>query len=146
MTLPAAKRTDNDEAVLPLFDDNAGTTRANAPRGYQQAQINGDDVAELGVYPTSGTLENGGQTLGGATAEALSSSSIPCQGVLVKAAPTNAGTIYVGKSDVTTDYADATGGFPLDPGESVGVPCRDVNQVFIRGTSGDKVAWIASAD
>lgn len=95
---------------------------------------------------SSGSLENGAQTLAGSAAEALSSSSIPCQGVLVKAASTNLATIYVGKSDVTTDFADATGGYPLEPGESVGVPCRNVNTVYVRGTTGDKVAWLASAD
>ena len=146
MALPAAPQTDADEAILPLFDDNAGTNRSNAPRGYKRTTLNGDGVAEMGVYPTSGSLENGGQTLAGSSAEALSATSIPCQGVLVKAPSTNAATIYVGKSDVTTDYADTTGGFPLEPGESVGVPCRNVNEVFVRGTAADKVAWIASAD
>jgi hypothetical protein len=146
MTVPAAPTEANGDKIHFIVDDNAGTTRANLMRGYKRTTINGDSVAELGVYPTSGTLENGGQTLAGSTAEQITTTSTPCQGVLVKAAPTNAGAIYVGKSDVTTDYADTTGGFPLEPGESVGVPCRNANEVYIRGTTGDKVAWIASAD
>lgn len=147
MSLPAAPQTASQEAILPLYDDaGGGTARANAPHAYKRTTIGSDAVAELGVYPTSGSLAHGAHTLAATTAEQLSATSKPCQGVLIKAPSTNAGTIYIGVATVTTDYNATTGGFPIDPGESVGVPCRNVTEVYIRGTVGDKVAWMASAD
>lgn len=146
MAVPNAPVEGAGSKILFLVYDATGTNTAALMRAYHEGTLNAENVADLGVYPTSGTLENGGQTLAGTAAEALAAASIPCQGCIVKAASSNVGTIYVGKSDVTTDFADSTGGYPLEPGESVGVPCRDVTEVYIRGTSGDKVAWIASAD
>ena len=112
----------------------------------------GDAVIKLRVdaggklVTSAGGLENGSKVTGGTTAVAISSTSVPCSGTLVKAYSDNAATIYVGKSDVTADKTAATGGYPLEPGESVGVPCGNVNQVYIRGGATDGVAWIASAD
>jgi len=146
MTVPAAPLEAGGRAILFTLDDNAGTNRANLLRGYKGVAINAERVAALGVYPVSGDIENGNMQLTAGTALALSSTSIPCQGLIVKARAANTATIYVGKSDVTADTTNATGGYPLEPGESVGVPCSNVNTVFIRGTSGDGVAWLASID
>ena len=129
------------------FDASDGIVIVGGVDGTTPRKLLVDATGRLIVASSSsGDLENGCQTLAGATAEALSAASIPCSGVLVKAASTNTGTIYVGKSDVTTDFADSTGGYPLEPGESVGVPCLNVDDVYIRGTTGDKVAWLASVD
>lgn len=146
MAVPAAPTEANGSKILFITFDSSGTNTAALIKAYKNATVNGTVLADIGVYPTSGGLENGNMQLTGATALAISSTSIPCQGVIVKARSANTATIYVGKSDVTADTTNTTGGYPLEPGESVGVPCRNTNEVFIRGTSGDGVAWIASID
>ena len=147
MALPAAPLTTDNESLLYLIKDaGAGSYQANILRARFAAALSGADGfdADLAVLPMSGTLENGNRQLTASTALQLSTTSQPCNGVLVKARPANAATIYVGKSDVTAGTTEATGGWPLEPGESVGVPCRDLNEVYIRGTSGDGIAWMAS--
>lgn len=79
-------------------------------------------------------------------AEQISSTSFQClNGVLVKAANANAGTIYVGNSDVTAASADATDGFELGAGESVFVEVDNVNKVYaIASQVNQKLFWIAT--
>lgn len=62
-------------------------------------------------------------------------------GVIVKALPTNTGTVYVGDSaGVTT----ATG-FPLEAGETVSIPVDDADKVWVAtDTDNQGVAWIAA--
>jgi hypothetical protein len=146
MTIPAAPTEAGADKILFVIDDNSGTNRANVLRGYKRAALNSEGVADLGVYPTSGTLRAFGLTLATGDAEQIIAASVPCQGVLVKASKNNSGTVYVGESSVTADEGAATSGYPLEPGESVGVPCRNANTVYVRGYSDDIVACIASAD
>jgi hypothetical protein len=146
VTVPTAPLEAGGDKLLFLVYDLSGTNAPALLRAYQQATVNGEVVGDLGVYSTSGTLENGAKSIETSAAIAISSTAVPCQGVLVKAHSDNAGTVYVGKSAVTADKTEATGGYPLEPGESVGVPCRDASTVFIRGTVADSVAWLASAD
>jgi hypothetical protein len=146
MTVPASPTEGGGSKVLFLVDDNAGTNRANLMRGYRQAALNSEPTAALGVYDVSGALDNGNMQLTSASAIAIAASSIPAQWAIIRARSANTSTIYVGKSDVTADTTNATGGFPLDAGESVAVPCSNLTQIFIIGTSGDGVAWIASCD
>lgn len=146
MTVPAAPLEGGNDKILFLLYDAGGVNAAAILRAYKKSTVNAEVVGELGVYPTSGTLENGCRVLTGATALVISATSVPCQGVVVKAYSDNAATIYVGKSDVTADKTAATGGYPLEPGESVGVPCRNVTEIYIRGTTSDGVAWLASCD
>jgi len=146
MAIPNAPLEGAGDKMMFVVWDNTGTNAAAILRAYRKATLNATDVAEMGVYPTSGALWNGCQTLATGSPEALSATSIPCQGVLVKATKENAATIFVGRTGSTADYADTTGAYPLEPGESVGVPCRNVNEVYIRGTASDRVAWLASID
>jgi len=145
MSIPVAPQEGGGDKILFTVYDNSGANASALLRGAKKTTLNSEPVADLQVYPTSGTLENGSKVLGGSTATVIST-SVACQGVLVKAYSDNIATIYVGKSDVTADKTAATGGWPLEPGESVGVPCRNVTEVYIRGTSGDGVAWLASCD
>lgn len=58
--------------------------------------------------------------------------------LVVKAMSTNTETIFVGDSDVTL-----TNGFELQTGEAVKLLVTNVNQVWIRSTSGSQsVCWI----
>jgi len=129
-------------------DDGVGGLQAVAIRSRRSEIVNGERIGAMGTYPESGALENGAMTTTGTSAIALSATSIPCQGLVVKADKNNLDTVYVGKSDVTANATNTTGGYPLEPGESVGVPCRNVNEVYIRrpGSNNVAVAWIASAD
>jgi aspartate 1-decarboxylase len=145
MAVPFAPLEGAGDKIQFVIDDNAGTNRANLIRGHRTTLLNGTQVAAMGTYDVSGALENGNMQLTGAAAIAISG-SVLAQWAIVKARSTNVGTVYVGKSDVTADTNNTTGGFPLDPGESVGVPCSNLSQIFIRGTTGDGVAWIASTD
>src|SRR5688572_31773629 len=55
--------------------------------------------------------------------------------VLLKAASTNAGTLYLGPTGVL-----ATNGFPLAPGESIAIDASELSAIFVIGTAGDDLA------
>jgi hypothetical protein len=78
------------------------------------------------------------QTLAGAAAEALAASADGAYYILLKALSTNAGTLYVGDSSVSSAE-----GYPLVPGEAVSLPVPSVDGIYIRGTAADKSAVIA---
>lgn len=136
---------EGDKILFLVYDGGAGTNAAALFRAYKTATVNSTVFGEVGVYPTSGTLKHGAKAMTGG-ARVVIAGSTPCQGVLVRAYDDNVATIYVGGSTVTADKTAATGGYPLTPGESVGVPCRNANEVYVIGTGTDGVAWIASAD
>lgn len=71
---------------------------------------------------TSTTLQTGSKASIGTTAAALVATVVakPRQGILVKALATNAVTVYIGPSTVTSGVAAAaTDGYPLAAGEEV---------------------------
>lgn len=147
----AAPLENNGSKVLFGIDDTGGTNtpRANAFRAYRSTTIGTDRVAELGVYPTSGGLGHGNRNLVNTSQLQLSTSSVPCQGVLIKAREGNVEDVWVGKTGLTANTTESTGGWRLKPGASVGVPCRNLNEVYIRCatfSSGDGVEFIASID
>jgi hypothetical protein len=135
--------------ILFLVSDSGGSLVANLLRAYQAGTLDAQPVGDLGVYPTSGKLKNGNRSLTSTAALQLSTSSVPCQGVLVKAREGNVNDVWVGISTVTADTTEATGGWRLKPGASIGLPCRDLQEVYIRCatyTAGDGVEFIASID
>lgn len=148
MTIPAAPTEAGTDKVLFTVDDNAGTNRANLLKGYQHGTLNSESVADLGVYPTSGLAKTGYMVTTGSTEIAITSTSTPCQGVLVKADPDNTVDVWVGVTGLTTNKTNATDGYRLAPGESVGVPCRNANTIFIRRGASTNVGvyWISSID
>jgi hypothetical protein len=147
MAVPAAPTENGGSKVLFVLDDNAGTNRANLLRAYQRTTLNGEGVADLGVYPTSGSFASGYKATTGSSEIQVTGSSIPCQGMIVKADPDNTLDVWVGITGLTVNKTAATEGYRLAPGESVGVPCRNANTIYIRSTaSGAGVYWIASKD
>jgi hypothetical protein len=148
-TIPSAPQEgDTGYPIIFMSYDDTTALAAALFRAYQIQVLQGGTVGNLGVYPTSGTCQNFGKTLNGTIAERITGSSgtLPCQGVLIKASTSNASTVYIGESNVTANEGLATSGYPLEPGESVGVPCRDANDVWVRGANGDKIACLASGD
>lgn len=146
MAVPAAPVELGGDKLLFGTYDNGGSNAAALPRARKVATLNTTVVGDISVYPTSGSLTHGHVATTGANAIQLKATTLPCQGVIVKAHKENSATIYVGASTVTADYTAATGGYPLEPGESVGVPTQDASTVYVRGATGDAVAWIASTD
>ena len=67
----------------------------------------------------------------GTTAAAIAASFYPCKrGVGLKAAAGNAGTIYIGPSDVTAGATAATDGWPLAAGDELFLPLDDPRAVY----------------
>ena len=67
----------------------------------------------------------------GTTSAAITAAATPCtRGVGLKAASANAGTIYVGPSDVTAGTTPATDGWPLAAGEEIFLPLADPRTVY----------------
>lgn len=90
-----------------------------------------------------------GQVTMTGSAVQLSATPIICQGYTIKAPVTNAASVYIGASTVTT-----ANGFQLDPGESFdyqnstqhGNPAFQLNisDFFAVGTGPDKLTWFGS--
>lgn len=147
MAVPAAPTEAGTSKLGFAIRDNAGTNEAVLQKAYQVGTTNATTTGDFGVYPTSGLPGTGYKVTTASTEIAISSTSVPCQGVIVKADPDNAEDVWVGATGITTTKA-TTDGYRLAPGESVGMPCRNANTVFIRrGAATDVgVYWAASRD
>lgn len=127
-----------------------GVYHATAPtvRDGQNEDIQVDSAGNLKVA-TSGastlsTLDHGAKSSVGTSAVQMTASSITAsKGVLVKAANSNTGIVYVGNSDVTANTTDATDGFELVSGESVFIEVSNANLIYLRASaSGQKVFFL----
>lgn len=147
-TIPAAlKENDVGSKVLFMVFDGGAQASAAMLRAFKTATVQGVVVGDLAVYPTSGTPKTGYRATTLGTELAISSISVPCQGVTVLADPDNTEDIWVGGTGITSTKA-STDGFRLVPGQSLDVPCRNVNTVFMLrgGAVNQGVYWSASAD
>lgn len=65
------------------------------------------------------------------------------KGVCLKAPATNTLPVYIGRANVTASQTAGTGGFPLDPGESLVLPITLVRTIYaIAGDTNQKLNWI----
>lgn len=144
MTVPAAPTEGGGAKILFLVHDNAGTNQAALLRSYFGTTINGELQGHLGVYTISGSPKSGYKATSASTEIAISSTSVPCDGVVVKADPDNAEDVWVGPTGITTTKA-TTDGYRLAPGESIGIACRNLNAVFIRRGASTNVSIYFSA-
>jgi hypothetical protein len=78
-----------------------------------------------------------------ASAVALTTQALS-NGVLIRAKPTNAGTVFVGGAGVTATNDGTGNGFALAPGEAVNLPVNTTAGIFIIGTLNDVVYVIGS--
>jgi len=81
----------------------------------------------------------------GTTAMQLTTTSTSVKkGVVIKAASSNTGIVYIGNSSVVTAGTnDATDGFELSAGESVTIEIDNVNKLYAIGSAiNQKVYWI----
>lgn len=75
--------------------------------------------------------DHGSKSIGTSAAFLVTNAATRClKGVQIKCADGNAGTVYIGKSDVTANTAAATDGYPLAAGEELFVPTDDAADVF----------------
>jgi hypothetical protein len=93
----------------------------------------------------SGLFTTGAKSSIGTTAVQITTSDIKCVfGVLVKAASTNTGIVYVGPKGVTAGTADATDGIELRAGEEIKIEVDNAKKVYVIGSAtGQKVFWAA---
>ncbi len=95
-------------------------------------------VTEI-VRPTK--LLNGSKDLT-STAAAIAVSNALKVGIHIKAPLTNTDTVYVGSN---TLVSTPSGGFPLEPGESIFIEIDNASKIYARSSStGQKVTYIAS--
>lgn len=131
MAIPAAPTEGGGDKILFLVNDNGGTNQAALMRAYFPATINAEVQAHLGTYPISGTTKTGYKATTAGTEIAVTSTSVPCDGVVIKADPDNAEDVWVGPTGITVNKS-TTDGYRLAPGEAVGLAARNLNAVFIR--------------
>lgn len=147
MALPDTPRSLDGQPLLFGLYDNAGANAAGVLRGAFQTTVNGEQGIDLRVLPTSGKAKHGWFTLAGTTAVQMLAAGQAVSGCLIKAPSTNTGTMYIGSANtMTSDTVASTGGWPLEPGETIGWPCRNLSEVWLKGTTGDKVAFVGSSD
>jgi hypothetical protein len=102
-------------------------------------------MADYFPLSTQETFDHGGNLDVDTTAEALTSTSVTCKiGVNVVADASNAGTIYIGNSDVSASAADATTGYPLSAGDAVFLPISSPTKIYcIASEVNQKIYWLA---
>ena len=97
-------------------------------------------------------FSHGNADVGTAEARLVPENQVPSEihkGVLVRAPGTsedtpNTDVVYIGRAGLTADVENATGGWPVPPGESVTIPILDPSQLFvISQTASQKLTyWI----
>lgn len=77
------------------------------------------------------------------TAVQISTANDLQNGAVVKALAGNAASVVVGASGVNNTVDGTGNGFILPAGDSISVPVNDLSLVYINGTAGDGVTFIA---
>jgi hypothetical protein len=138
-------------AVVPVDADYMGFNSGGNLVGVSSANpfpvtqsIGGSPISTANPVPVttpiSGPLTGQVAIATTGTALALGSATL-ANGVIVKAASTNAATILVGPSGVTNTNNGTGNGYPLAPGEAISFAAANLNQVFINGTAADFVSF-----
>lgn len=149
--------------ILQGAPDNAGSTGGGGGGGGAVTIADGADVAEGsttdaasavgGTGTVSAKLRRISAQLAGqaslvtgqykvtASATVISSSVALANGVVIKAKSTNAGTVFLGGSGVTTTYDGTGNGYALGPGEAASFPVNNLNLIYAIGTANDVISW-----
>lgn len=125
--------TYTDGEYVPLLTDNFGQLKV-VPLGTAStniAQVNGSNVPGnyIPVSTAPATVNVGQQTVNTTAVQISSTSTVPTNGIIVRALAGNAANIYVGGSGVTTST-----GYELAPGESISFTCN-LNTLYIRSAA-----------
>lgn len=137
-------------SMTPLLVDASATTQ---PVSLASTTITGTvAVTESGTWnvgltagsnavgtvgTTSAAVNVGQQTVNTTAVQISASSTVPTNGIIIKALSTNAASLFVGGSGVTTST-----GYELVPGEAVSFSCN-LNTLYIISVASttDKIAW-----
>jgi hypothetical protein len=88
------------------------------------------------VGTISAAVNTGQQTSNTSAVQLSASSTVPTNGIIVRALAGNVANVYIGGSSVTTST-----GYELTPGESISFTCN-LNTLYVIGSnSTDKVCW-----
>lgn len=72
----------------------------------------------------------------------MSTDNLADNGIQIYANIANTDIVWIGESTVTADSADATDGFPLNPGDGIFIPLRHPNVLYARSsTDADQKIW-----
>ncbi len=75
-------------------------------------------------------FDHGRASIGTSAAQVIAAATQAYKGIQLKAGASNAGTVYIGKSDVTAGGTAATDGYPLAAGEELFVPTDNPSTVY----------------
>ncbi len=99
-------------------------------------QASSDLTSIISPLQVPTTVYNGQVTIA-ATAKQLSTTSVPIKSVTIENLDTNA-VVYVGDVNVA-----AGTGYALRPGATVSIDIANLNAVYVIGTAGDVITYIA---
>lgn len=143
----------NVQDILNLLNENVVSIEIPGFNYEKLAQIIKDNLnitvqggsSNVSILLAQATFSHGAKSSIGTSALQMTTiSSTSKKGVLVKAADSNSGIVYVGKSTVTAGTVDATDGFELWAGESVVIPVDNPNKIYvIASTTAQKVFWVS---
>lgn len=124
----------------------AGTQQTLGTVGVVNSIVAGtqNTLGTVGIVNSqvTSTFDHGSNRDVDTAAEQITTSSITAKfGVVVKAASSNTGIIYVGNSDVTAGTTDATDGFELLAGESVTVKVNNANLVYVIASANNQIIY-----
>lgn len=93
----------------------------------------------------SGVIKTGNKAIAttGTAVQLSTGVSGAVNGGIITAAAANSGIIYIGGIGVTNTAGVAGNGYPLAAGASMSIPQSDLSGVYINGTAGDYVSFIA---
>lgn len=124
-------------AVLNNTDNGYGLTIFEGSRG-QKISASSIPVVISSDQAVQSSISSGQATVG--TVAVQLTSIVLKQGVIIKAANSNSGTIYLGTSGVT-----ASTGFELGAGESVTLPITNTNLIYaIANTTSQIISFIGN--
>jgi len=120
-----------------LLNDKQGRITYTSTGSINALDVSTNDSKDAFLSGSVGSI--------GTASTSITATSTPLyNGVTIKAANANTGTVYVGNIDVTAGTATSTDGFELGAGESMTIEVNDLNKIYLIGSAaGQKVFWLA---
>lgn len=146
---------DDGQPITRVPQSDGSTAEAIASLAYVLhagiwVPVPGDAVGGMAVTIVGGgtpatptVVLNGGKNVA-VTGTAVQLPAGACSGAVITANSTNAGNVFVGSSTVTNNRGATTSGAELQPGQSIGVAIANLSAIYVNGTAGDGVNWLAS--
>lgn len=92
---------------------------------------------------TTGPFHHGHTSVGTSAIRVVPQDLDLKKGLQIKSAAGNTGVVYLGRSNVTANSNAQTGGYPLQPGESIAIPIDEAKQIYVIASQvSQDVAWM----